>query len=57
MDEEDEKRRKRLQVLGGVVEEIAKGREKFQDTQQKRKQAMADRMKMIEERKKQVKGK
>jgi hypothetical protein len=55
--EEDEKRRKRLQVLGGVVEELAKGREKHQDSKQKRKQALADRMKMIEDRKKQIKGK
>jgi hypothetical protein len=55
--EEEEKRRRRIQVLGGVVEELAKGREKAQDTKQKRKQALADRMKMIEERKKQAKGK
>eukprot|EP00026_Physarum_polycephalum_P006798 Phypoly_transcript_06850.p1 GENE.Phypoly_transcript_06850~~Phypoly_transcript_06850.p1 ORF type:complete len:512 (+),score=171.06 Phypoly_transcript_06850:171-1706(+) len=55
--EEEEKRRRRIEVLGGVVEELAKGREKAQDTKQKRKQALADRMKMIEERKKQAKGK
>jgi hypothetical protein len=55
--EDEDKRRKRIQVMQNVVEELSQGREKHQETKQKRKQAVADRMKMIEERKKQIKGK
>jgi hypothetical protein len=52
-DEEDgDKRYKRMQILDSVVEEMSKGREKVQETKQKRKQALAERMKMIEERSK-----
>ena len=41
-----------MQILDEVVEEMAKGRERVKETKEKRKQALADRMKMIEERSK-----
>ncbi len=51
-DEADtEKRRRKMRILGEVVDEVAEGREKLQANKDKRKQALAERMKMIKERK------